>query len=57
MVKCVMCGRENATKIISLDNLYGVSNAKEIYLCEECLSEIENVIEDRIKEDNPKFTL
>jgi len=56
MVKCVMCG-EDATKVISINNLYGVSDVKEIYLCEDCLSEIENVIEDRIKEDSPKFTL
>lgn len=57
MVKCVMCKENEARKIITLDNLYGKSDGQEIYLCEECFEEIKNVIEDRIREDNPKFIL
>jgi hypothetical protein len=54
--KCEICNEE-ATKVIIIDNLYGSSNGIKIYLCEDHAEDILDLIENRIREENPKFRL
>jgi len=50
-MRCVICGSEEIKYVLTIDVIFGKSDSiLEVYVCENCIEDLRNEIEEKIEE-------